>query len=68
MNLRTNKGNIDIVKDAEGKNIVIVNDIRFMGRRGIDWKEVEMYLKEYIGSHYEILETSEKVYISREKR
>lgn len=66
MNLRTNKGNIDIVKDAEGKNIVIVNDIRFMGRRGIDWKEVEMYLKEYIGSHYEILETSEKVYISRD--
>ena len=46
--------------------VVIINDIRFKGRRGIDWKEVEDYLKEYIGNCYEILETSEKVYIGRD--
>ncbi len=54
-------GKIDIVKDEAGKSLVIINDIRFKGRRGIEWKEVESYLKEYIGKYYEILETSEKV-------
>ena len=42
---------------------MIINDIRFKGRRGINWKEVENYLKEYVGQYYEILETSEKIYI-----
>lgn len=63
MDLKNNKARIDIIEDAEGKNIVIINDIRFKGRQGINWKEVEGYLKEYIGKYYEILETSEKVYI-----
>ncbi|MBQ7933703.1 MAG: hypothetical protein IJ327_02805 [Lachnospiraceae bacterium] len=66
MDLKNNKGNIEIIKDADGKNLVIVNDIRFKGRRGIAWKEVESYLKEYIGNYYEILETSERIYISRD--
>ena len=63
MQLENNNGNIEIVKDAEGKSIVLVNDIRFKGRQNINWKEVEGYLKEYIGKCYKILETSEKVYI-----
>lgn len=58
--------NIDIIQDAEGKKLVVVNDIRFKRRQEINWKEVEKYLKEYIGDCYEILETSEKVYIGRE--
>lgn len=28
--------------------IVIINDVRFQSRRGIDWNQVEEYLKEYI--------------------
>ncbi|MBO5228204.1 MAG: hypothetical protein J6B39_04340 [Lachnospiraceae bacterium] len=56
-------GKIDIVRDEAGKSLVIINDIRFKGRRGIEWKEVENYLKEYIGKCYDILETSEKIYI-----
>lgn len=63
MRLENNNGNIEVVKDAEGKSLVLVNDIRFKGRQNINWKEVEIYLKEYIGKFYEILETSEKVYI-----
>lgn len=66
MDLQNNKGTIDIIKDADGKSLVIINDIRFKGRRGIKWKEVETYLKEYVGSCYEILETSEKVYIGND--
>lgn len=66
MDLKNKKGTIDIIKDADGKSLVIVNDIRFKGRRGINWKEVERYLKEYVGNCYEILETSEMVYIGRD--
>lgn len=63
MGLESEKCIINIIKDEEGKSLVIVNDVRFKGRRGIQWKEVERYLKEYIGNHYEILETAEKIYI-----
>lgn len=55
--------NVNVIIDENGKNIVLINDIRFKTRRTIDWEIVEGYLKEYIGKYYEILETSEKVYI-----
>ena len=55
--------NISVVSDPDGKKIVLINDIRFKSRRGIDWNEIEQYLKNYIGDYFEILETSEKVYI-----
>ena len=57
------KEKINVIVDENGKNIVLINDIRFKTRRTIDWKEVETYLREYIGKYYEIIETSEKVYI-----
>ena len=44
----------------ECKKIVLINDIRFKGKKREDWKEVENYLKEYVGKFYEIAETSEK--------
>ena len=46
------------------KKIVLINDIRFRCKKKEDWKEVEEYLKEYIGEFYEIEETSDKVFIS----
>lgn len=51
------------IMNLDGRKTVIINDIRFQSRRGIDWKKVEEYLKEYIGMHLEIIETSEKIYI-----
>lgn len=54
---------VNVISDENGKNIVLINDIRFKTRRTIKWDEVEEYLKEYIGKYYEILETSEKIYI-----
>lgn len=39
---------VDII-ELDGSPIVIINDIRFQSRRGIDWNKVEKYLKEYIG-------------------
>ncbi|MBQ9141519.1 MAG: hypothetical protein IJX63_06950 [Lachnospiraceae bacterium] len=58
--------NVNIIHDAEGKNIVLINDIRFKGKKKEEWDEVEEYLKEYVGKYYEIAETSEKVYIGKE--
>ena len=54
---------IDIITDAEGKNIVVINDIKFKGRQNIRWDEVEQYVKEYVGKCYEIIETADIVYI-----
>ena len=47
----------------DGKKIVVISDIRFKGKRNINWEEVEQYLKEYIGDCYEVVETSDQVYI-----
>ena len=55
--------NVNVICDAEGKKIVLINDIRFKSRRMINWEEIEAYLKEYIGSCFVIAETSEKIYI-----
>lgn len=41
--------NISAIKDVNGNQIVIVNDIHFKGKRNIDWDEVEQYLKRSIG-------------------
>ena len=49
--------------DLDGKKIVVISDIRFKGKRNINWEEVEQYLKEYIGDCYEVVETSDQVYI-----
>ncbi|MBR4861865.1 MAG: hypothetical protein IKU09_06665 [Firmicutes bacterium] len=57
---------ISIFEEFNGKKIVIISDIRFQGKRKINWAEVELYLKEYIGDCYEITETSEKIYIGND--
>ena len=48
---------VNIFRDKDGQNVVLINDIKFRTRRIVDWKYIEEYLKEYIGKHYEILET-----------
>ncbi len=58
-----NNHRISIVNDAEGNKIVMIHDLRFKGRRSVDWKIVEECLKEYIGKCAEITETSDMIYI-----
>lgn len=54
---------VRIITDLDGSKIALINDIRFKSRKGINWNEIERYLKEYIGEYFEIAETSEKIYI-----
>lgn len=56
----------NILKDENGRRIVIVPKIIFKGKRTINWNEVEKYLMKYIGTTLEIEETKELVYIGRE--
>ena len=42
-------GNVSIITDAEGKKVVVINDLRFKRSKSVDWNIVEEYLKEYIG-------------------
>ena len=57
------KRNVNIIRDLQGNQIVIINDIIFKGRQKIEWDEVESYLKQYIGEFIEIAENKEIVYI-----
>ena len=55
---------INIISDSDGGQIVVITDIRFKGKRNINWKEIEQYLKEYIGDCYEVVETADQIFIS----
>ena len=63
MESQNNNRNTSVIKDTVGNNIVIINDIIFRGKRGINWNEVEAYLKRYVGELYTIAETNDVVYI-----
>lgn len=55
--------NIEVIKDSDGKNIVVINDIRFKGKRYVNWDDVKAYLKKIVGDVYTITETKDVVYI-----
>jgi len=55
---------VNVIKDTRGNSIVVINDIRFKGKKKTDWEEVQNYLKEYVGKFFEIEETSDKIFIS----
>ena len=57
--------NISVVKDVNGNQIVVINDIQFKGRQNINWDEVEQYLKQYVGEFVEIAESKEIIYIAK---
>lgn len=41
--------NVNVITDLEGKKIVVINDVRFKGKKREEWDEVEKYLVEYVG-------------------
>ena len=41
----------------------MINDIRFRGKRSVDWKDVREYLKEYVGEFYTIAATGDVIFI-----
>ena len=57
---------VNIITDADGKKLVLINDIRFKGKRQIDWDDVKQYLEGYVGDYYEIAENAERIFIGSE--
>lgn len=57
------KRNVSFIQDVDGNNIVIINDIRFKGKRSVEWSDVEKYLRQYVGDFYQIAETEDIIYI-----
>ena len=62
----TEVSNVNIIYEADGKKLVLINDIRFKGKTREEWDEIRKYLIEYIGKYYEIQESSEKIYIDKD--
>jgi len=62
----TRVSNVNIIYDTDGKKIVLINDIRFRGKKREEWEEIKKYLIEYIGNYYEIQESSNKIYIDKD--
>ena len=58
--------NISVIQDLDGRKIVMIHDIRFRGKRKINWKEVEQYLKQYIGEVYEIMDSADIIYVGND--
>lgn len=58
--------NVNIIEDTDGKKIVVIHDIKFKGKRSINWDEVKEYLKTFVGEFYEIVDTGDVIYIGND--
>ena len=38
---------VSVIEDLDGKKIVFIHDIKFKGKRAVNWNEVKEYLKNY---------------------
>ena len=50
--------NVEVVKDLLGNKVVVIQDIRFKGKRAVRWSDVEKYLKLYLYDIIRIKKTS----------
>ena len=58
-----NNVNVSVIQDADGNNIVMINDIAFKGKQSMNWDDVKEYLKGFVGNNYTIAGSNEVVYI-----
>ena len=54
---------VNVVEDLDGNKIVFIHDVRFKGKRSIEWTDVKTYLKEFVGESYVIEDTNDMIYI-----
>lgn len=56
--------NVAVVKDLLGNKVVVIQDIRFKGKRAVRWSDVEKYLKLYL---YDIIKKKKRATFSSRK-
>ena len=54
---------VNVVEDLDGNKIVFIHDVRFKGKRSIEWTDIETYLKQFVGESYVIEDTKDMIYI-----
>ena len=54
--------NTNVIKYSMGEKIVIINEIKFKGKRAVDWNDVRLYLRKYVGDAYTVIDTNDKIY------
>ena len=54
---------VNVVEDLDGNKIVFIHDVKFKGKRSLEWEEVETYLKQFVGESYVIEDTNDMIYI-----
>lgn len=54
---------MNVITGLDGNKIVVINDIIFKGKRNVNWKDVEEYLRQYVGEFYKIADTKEIICI-----
>ena len=59
----TEKNNVRIIREEDGRELVVIDEIIFRGRRKIDWRAVEIYLQKYVGELVEVASTEEIINI-----
>jgi hypothetical protein len=62
----TKENNVRIVRDEDGRELVVIDEIIFRGKRSIDWKAVEVYLQKYVGELVEVASTKESIHIKKD--
>lgn len=58
--------NVEVITDSKGKKLVRINDIRFKGKRSVDWDDVKRYLEEYVGQFFQIASSEDIIYIGND--
>ncbi len=58
--------NINIIKDSEEKQIVIITDTIFRNKQNIAWDDVEIYLEQYVGEIYSIAIDGAEIFIGKD--
>ena len=62
----TKENNVRIVRDEDGRELVVIDEIIFRGRRNINWDAVEIYLQKYVGELVEVAATNEVIKIEKD--
>ena len=57
---------VSVVEDLDGNKIVFIHDAKFKGKRSIEWTEIELYLKQFVGESYVIEDTKDMIYIGKD--
>ena len=55
------------IADKYGKEIVVIDEIRFKGKRAINWDDVRDYLRQFVGRSYIVSDTKDLIYIEGPK-